>query len=66
MSYASKRKREQYPVTDDNRECGRPTKSGRPCRAHALLDGRGLHIGCYLHDPRRAKRANPKASDERL
>ena len=37
----------------DNRCCGFPTKSGRPCKAHAQMAGEGEIIGCYLHDPRR-------------
>src|SRR5262245_59051607 len=37
----------------DNRLCGRPTKSGKPCRAHALMGEGGEIIGCYLHDHRR-------------
>jgi hypothetical protein len=37
----------------DNRLCGRVTKTGKRCRAHATLGDHGQHIGCYLHDPRR-------------
>jgi hypothetical protein len=40
----------------DNRLCGRITKAGKRCRAHAELDpnGDGFEtIGCYLHDSRR-------------
>jgi hypothetical protein len=40
----------------DNRLCGRITKAGKRCRAHAELDpnGDGFEtIGCYLHDARR-------------
>jgi hypothetical protein len=40
-----------------NRLCGRITKTGKRCRAHAALErdsrNRIVHLGCYLHDPRR-------------
>jgi hypothetical protein len=44
----------------DNRLCGFPTKSGRPCKAHAVMVGNGEIIGCYLHDPRRKRHAMPR------
>lgn len=46
----------------DNRLCGFPTKSGRPCRAHALMIGAGEIIGCHLHDPRRKTMAEQFAA----
>jgi hypothetical protein len=45
-----------YGNPGDNRHCGFPTKSGRPCRAHAVMLDGGKLLGCYLHDPRRRRR----------
>ena len=39
--------RDAYGNPGDNRCCGFPTKSGRPCRAHAQMVGNGEVIGCY-------------------
>jgi hypothetical protein len=48
------RKRFKYgQAYGDDRYCGFPTKSGRPCKAHSQMIDRGEIIGCYLHDPRR-------------
>jgi hypothetical protein len=49
------------PERDDNRLCGYPTKSGKPCRAHAEMQIGGIIIGCHLHDPRRITHAKAKA-----
>jgi hypothetical protein len=46
--------------TWDIRLCGRLTKQGKRCRAHATTDSNGWdieHVGCYLHDPRRCPRS---------
>jgi hypothetical protein len=48
--------RDAYGNPGDNRHCGFPTKSGRPCRAHAVMGDSGGSYGCYLHDPRRRAR----------
>jgi hypothetical protein len=41
----------------DNRLCGRPTKSGKRCRAYAQMAEDGGTIGCCLHDSRRRTHA---------
>ena len=51
-------KRQQAePKRDDDRLCGYPTKSGKPCRAHAEMHDGGKIIGCHLHNPRRLTHA---------
>jgi hypothetical protein len=47
---------------DDSRHCGFPTKSGKPCRAHAQMSAGGEIIGCHLHDPRRLTHAQHEAT----
>jgi hypothetical protein len=51
----------------DNRLCGRPTKSGKRCRAHAAMgytvNFRRVHLGCYLHDPRRRTHAENREAE---
>jgi hypothetical protein len=56
--------RRERPDEWDNRFCGRITKTGKRCRAHAQLDPNGdgyETIGCYLHDARRRTAAQDKA-----
>jgi hypothetical protein len=53
--------RDAYGKPGDNRCCGFPTKSGRPCRAHAIMVSNGETFGCYLHDPRRREHENRPA-----
>jgi hypothetical protein len=43
----------------DNRLCGRITKAGKRCRAHAQMEFGGRIIGCHLHDPRRRPNGPP-------
>jgi hypothetical protein len=51
-----------------NRFCGRITKTGKRCRAHAtmgIIGNRIEYVGCYLHDPRQEAHRQGREREQR-